>query len=398
MVNPLLEGQQFTFTVQLQGRLRSVEEFESMVVRTADDGGLIRLRDVGRVSLGGETYGIDAMDLQGVPQWVWRSISFGKQCHPGVGWCEGSVIAEFERTMPVGLNRKSFTTPLTSSTSRSKGVVNSLRDAVILVVLILFLFLQNWKATLVPAIAIPVALIGTFALVLAFGFSLNQLTLFGLVLATGLVVDDAITVVEDTSAKKAEGMTSVEAAMATMDELFSAVIATSLVKMAVFLPVLFFPGATGTIYKQFAATILFSIGISTFNALTFSPMLAALLLSRDTKELSKQQYATAGGCLGFVYGLLSAGGGAALALVPLVVGAVLGLVARQTRSTSLRLPGSVGGAMVGLILAGVSQSDSCRVVHPALAVLAGSSQSSSPPSTVITRPLKSAIPRSWSRC
>merc|ERR1711934_389034 len=107
-------------------------------------------------------------------------------------------------------------------------------------------------------------------------------------------VDDAITVVEDTSAKKAEGMTSVQAAMATMDELFSAVIATSLVKMAVFLPVLFFPGATGTIYKQFAATILFSIGISTFNALTFSPMLAALLLEQDTKELSKQQYATAG--------------------------------------------------------------------------------------------------------
>ena len=126
------------------------------------------------------------------------------------------------------------------------------------------------------------------ALVLAFGFSLNQLTLFGLVLATGLVVDDAITVVEDTSAKKAEGMTSVQAAMATMDELFSAVIATSLVKMAVFLPVLFFPGATGTIYKQFAATILFSIGISTFNALTFSPMLAALLLSKETKQLSNR--------------------------------------------------------------------------------------------------------------
>lgn len=127
----------------------------------------------------------------------------------------------------------------------------------VLVVLILFLFLQNWKATLVPGIAIPVALVGTFALVLGFGFSLNQLTLFGLVLATGLVVDDAITVIEDTSAKKAQGMSALQAAKSTMDELFSAVIATSLVKFAVFLPVLFFPGATGTIYKQFAATVIF---------------------------------------------------------------------------------------------------------------------------------------------
>ena len=114
-------------------------------------------------------------------------------------------------------------------------------------------------------------------------------------------------------------MTSVKAAMETMDELFGAVIATSLVKMAVFLPVLFFPGATGTIYKQFAATILFSIGISTFNALTFSPMLSALLLSKETKELSRQQYATAGVALGFVYGLLRAGNGSAAVIVPTVV-------------------------------------------------------------------------------
>ena len=148
---------------------------------------------------------------------------------------------------------------------------------VLLVILTVYVFLQNFRATLIPAVTIPVSLIGTFAVMLIFGFSINQISLFGLVLATGLVVDDAITVVEDTSAKKAEGRTAVQAAMETMDELFSAVIATSLVKMAVFLPVLFFPGATGTIYKQFAATILFSIGISTFNALTFSPMLSALL-------------------------------------------------------------------------------------------------------------------------
>ena len=351
---PSPDGQEFTFTVQLQGRLTTEEEFANIVLRTTDDGGLIRLRDVGRVSLGGETYGIDAMDLQGTPSVgvaVYQlSGSNAIQVSDGVK----DVIAEFERTLPVGLESQVIYDTTDFINQSIKGVTNSLRDAVILVVLILFLFLQNWKATLVPAIAIPVALIGTFALVLAFGFSLNQLTLFGLVLATGLVVDDAITVVEDTSAKKAEGLTSVQAAMATMDELFSAVIATSLVKMAVFLPVLFFPGATGTIYKQFAATILFSIGISTFNALTFSPMLAALLLTRDTKELSKQQYATAGGCLGFVYGLLSTGGGAALALVPLVVGALLGFVVGKLTGRPLRLPGAVGGAVVGLILAGVT--------------------------------------------
>ena len=266
------------------------------------------------LKLGGETYGIDAMDLKGTP-----SVGIAIYQLSGSNAIEVSngvkeVLNEFEQTLPVGLGVQKIYDTTDFINQSIKGVTNSLRDAVILVVLILFLFLQNWKATLVPAIAIPVALIGTFALVLAFGFSLNQLTLFGLVLATGLVVDDAITVVEDTSAKKAEGMTSVQAAMETMDELFGAVIATSLVKMAVFLPVLFFPGATGTIYKQFAATILFSIGISTFNALTFSPMLSALLLSKETKELSRNQYATAGVVLGFIYGLLSAGNGAAAAI------------------------------------------------------------------------------------
>ncbi|GIR23888.1 MAG: hypothetical protein CM15mP38_0710 [Synechococcus sp.] len=272
------------------------------------------------------------------------------------------MLNEFEQTLPVGLGVQKIYDTTDFINQSIKGVTNSLRDAVILVVLILFLFLQNWKATLVPAIAIPVALIGTFALVLAFGFSLNQLTLFGLVLATGLVVDDAITVVEDTSAKKAEGMTSVQAAMETMDELFGAVIATSLVKMAVFLPVLFFPGATGTIYKQFAATILFSIGISTFNALTFSPMLSALLLSKETKELSRNQYATAGVVLGFIYGLLSAGNGAAAVMIPTVIGGLIGFIASKISGLPLRLPFTVGGAAVGVITTGVIFSNPIPVV------------------------------------
>ncbi|WP_413441292.1 efflux RND transporter permease subunit [Synechococcus sp. MIT S1220] len=346
---PAPKGQEFTFTVQLQGRLTTPQEFENIILKTTDDGGLIRLKDVGRVSLGGEVYGIDALDLRGNPAVGVAIYQLTGSNAIVVSDGVKQVISDFEKTLPVGLEVENIFDVTDFINQSIKGVTNSLRDAVILVVLILFLFLQNWKATLVPAIAIPVALIGTFGLVLAFGFSLNQLTLFGLVLATGLVVDDAITVVEDTSAKKSEGLTAVQAAMETMDELFSAVIATSLVKMAVFIPVLFFPGATGTIYKQFAATILFSISISTFNALTFSPMLSALLLSRDTKELNRNQYAVAGVTLGFIYGLLSAGDGAARALIPTIIAAVVGFLASKVTSLPLRLPFALGGAVVGVV-------------------------------------------------
>jgi HAE1 family hydrophobic/amphiphilic exporter-1 len=359
---PAPEGQEYTLTVQLQGRLTSTEEFENIILRTTDAGGLVRLKDVGRVQLGGETYGIDAIDLKGSSSVGLAIYQLSGSNAIDVSNGVKDVLAEFEQTLPVGLGVQKIYDTTDFINQSIKGVTNSLRDAVILVVLILFLFLQNWKATLVPAIAIPVALIGTFALVLAFGFSLNQLTLFGLVLATGLVVDDAITVVEDTSAKKAEGMTSVQAAMETMDELFGAVIATSLVKMAVFLPVLFFPGATGTIYKQFAATILFSIGISTFNALTFSPMLSALLLSKETKDLSRQQYATAGVALGFVYGLLSAGNGSAAVIVPTVAGGLIGFIASKITGMPLRLPLAVGGAVVGLVITGVLFSNPLPVL------------------------------------
>ena len=359
---PAPEGQEYTLTVQLQGRLTSTEEFENIILRTTDAGGLVRLKDVGRVQLGGETYGIDAIDLKGSSSVGLAIYQLSGSNAIDVSNGVKDVLAQFEQTLPVGLGVQKIYDTTDFINQSIKGVTNSLRDAVILVVLILFLFLQNWKATLVPAIAIPVALIGTFALVLAFGFSLNQLTLFGLVLATGLVVDDAITVVEDTSAKKAEGMTSVQAAMETMDELFGAVIATSLVKMAVFLPVLFFPGATGTIYKQFAATILFSIGISTFNALTFSPMLSALLLSKETKDLSPQQYATAGVALGFVYGLLSAGNGSAAVIVPTVAGGLIGFIASKITGMPLRLPLAVGGAVVGLVITGVLFSNPLPVL------------------------------------
>ena len=304
---PAPEGQPYTFTVQLQGRLLSDADFEDLVLRNTSDGGLVQLKDVGRVSLGGETYDITATDLRGVP-----SVGVAVYQLSGSNALEVSsgvkeVLAEFEAGLPPGLKLDKIYDVTDFITASIQGVTNSLRDAVLLVVLILFLFLQDWKATLVPAIAIPVALVGTFAFVKVFGFSLNQLTLFGLVLATGLVVDDAITVIEGTASRRAEGLTALQAAKATMDELFGAVLATSLVLFAVFLPVLFFPGATGTIYKQFAATILFAIAISTFNALSFSPMLSALLLAREGEPPSRRTYAMAGVVLGSLYGLLVVG-------------------------------------------------------------------------------------------
>ena len=367
---PSPKGQEFTFTVQLQGRLRSVEEFENMIVRTADEGGIVRLRDVGSVQLGGESYAVSATDLQGVP-----SVGLAVYQLTGSNALEVSdgvkkVLAEFEKSMPIGMKMEKIYDNTDFITASIKGVVNSLRDAVILVVLILFLFLQNWKATLVPGIAIPVALIGTFGLVLAFGFSLNQLTLFGLVLATGLVVDDAITVIEDTSTKKSEGLSALEAAKSTMDELFSAIIATSLVKFAVFLPVLFFPGATGTIYKQFAATVIFSIAISTFNALTFSPMLSALLLARESKDPGRKVYAIAGTVIGFIYGLLVVGDGAALVLVPTIVGALIGLLLSRFLQREAVLPFTIGGAIAGLVLVGVSRILPV-IFYPALGLTLG---------------------------
>jgi HAE1 family hydrophobic/amphiphilic exporter-1 len=352
---PAPAGQQYTFTVQLQGRLRSTADFENLILRATGDGGVVRLRDVGRVSLGGETFAVEASDLRGVPSVGMAIYQLSGSNALDVSRGVEEVLGEFSTTMPVGMVVEKIYDNTDFVRASIQGVSSALRDAVILVVLVLFLFLQDWKATLVPAIAIPVALVGTFLGVLVFGFTLNQLTLFGLVLATGLVVDDAITIIENTATKKAGGLGALAAAKATMDELFGAVIATTLVLFAVFVPVLFFPGATGTIYRQFAATILFAIAISTFNALTFSPMLSALLLALEGDPPGRRPYAIAGGAVGFVYGLLAAGGSGALgAIGALAAGLVVGFGASLLSGLPLRLPFSLGGAVAGLVLAGVA--------------------------------------------
>jgi HAE1 family hydrophobic/amphiphilic exporter-1 len=351
---PAPPGQQFTLTVKLQGRLRSTSDFANLILRSTPDGGVLRLGDVGRVTLGGDTFSVEATDLRGVP-----SVGMAIYQRTGSNALEVArgveeVLREFADTMPVGMEMQKIIDNTDFVRASIDGVTNALRDAVILVVLVLFLFLQDWKATLVPAIAIPVALVGSFMGVLIFGFTLNQLTLFGLVLATGLVVDDAITIIENTATNKASGMGALAAAKATMDGLFGAVIATSLVLLAVFVPVLFFPGATGTIYQQFAATILFAVAISTFNALTFSPMLSALLLARDGDPPGRKAYAIAGAGVGFVYGLLAGGGGGTLAaLGALVAGLLVGFALRLATGLPLRLPLTIAGGVAGLLLPAV---------------------------------------------
>lgn len=367
---PAPQGQQFSFTVQLQGRLISESEFNNLIVAKTDEGSLVRLRDVGEARLGGENYALSATDKRDVPSvsMLVYQLSGTNALKTSAGIKE--VLDDFQASMPVGMKVEKIYDSTDFINASIQGVVSSLRDAVMLVVLILFLFLQDWKSTLVPGIAIPVALIGTFALVNAFGFSLNQLTLFGLILATGLVVDDAITVIEDTSTKKAEGKTAVQAAMGTMEELFSAVIATSVVLFAVFLPVLFFPGATGTIYKQFAATIIFSVAISTFNALTFSPMLSALLLGQEGVSPSRRTYAIAGGLIGFVYGILSAGSGVVGTLIATALGWLIGYVIKILTGLPLRLPFVIGGGVFGMLFAGVD-SPILPLIFAAVGVMVG---------------------------
>ena len=275
---PTNDGQTYQLTLRANGRLEDVSEFEDLVLKTEADGTLVYLRDVGRAELGAEDYGTFARyRRQG-------AIGYRIVQTPGTNALEAAnavkaAMAELSKDFPPGLTYSVPYDPSLFVVESSKEVISTLLQAIALVVLVLFLFLQNWRATLVPAVVIPVALIGTFAFIKAFNFSINSLTLFGLILATGMVVDDAIVVVEDIVGKIQEkGMRPHLAAIEAMRELTGAVIATSLVLLAVFIPVAFFPGTTGQLYRQFALTIAFSVVISTFNALSLTPALSALLI------------------------------------------------------------------------------------------------------------------------
>lgn len=278
---PNLPNQQYQLSISATGRLKNTEEFSDIVIKTASDGSLIKLRDVGRVELGAENYG-SALRFNGT-----RGIGLGVSQLPDanaldVAHAVKHALEELKPTFPPGLNYEIAFDTTSFIEAGTEEVIISLLIAIVLVIVIIYLFLQNWRSTLIPAIAIPVSLIGTFIFIKLLNFNINTLTLFGLTLATGLVVDDAIVVVEDVTRRIQEkGETPVKAAIAAMNELQGAVIASSMVLIAVFVPVAFFPGTTGQLYKQFALTIAFSITVSTFNALTLSPTLAAFLLKQE---------------------------------------------------------------------------------------------------------------------
>ena len=281
---PIKPGQDYQISVRAVGRLTEASEFDNIILKTNTDGTLVRLKDVGHSELGAEDYGSDLQydrhDAVG--------IGITQLYNANALQVDSRAIAELERLakrFPPGMKAEvAFDT--TDVVGESiKDVLSTLIEAIILVILVIFVFLQDWRTTIIPAVTIPVSLIGTFAFVKLLGFSINTLTMFGITLATGLVVDDAIVVIENIERHIQEGETdSHKAASAAMKEVAGAVIATSLVLVAVFVPVAFFPGTTGILFRHFALTIAFSITISTFNALTLTPALSAILLGRQHGE------------------------------------------------------------------------------------------------------------------
>ncbi|WP_394822500.1 efflux RND transporter permease subunit [Pendulispora albinea] len=275
---PAVTGQQFQVSVRAVGRFKDAEEFNDLILKATSDGTLVRLRDVGHAELGAEDYSLTAV-YQNI-----SSVGMGIIQLPGANALDVAhqVKAELDRlskNFPPGMKYKvAFdSTPFVEASIHD--VVETLAIAIVLVIATIFLFLATWRSTFIPAITIPVSLIGTFAFVKAFGFTINTLTLFGITLATGLVVDDAIVVIENIERfMREKHMSAREAAGAAMQEVFGAVVATSLVLIAVFVPMAFFPGTTGRIYRQFSVTIAISVAISAFNAITLTPALCALLL------------------------------------------------------------------------------------------------------------------------
>ncbi len=281
---PIKAGQQFQISVRAIGRLSEPAQFDNIILKTNADGTLVRLRDVGRAELGAEDYSTD--------------LIYNGRDSVGIGITQLSTanaldvdrraLAELERLskhFPPGMKYENAFDTTDAVSASIKDVLFTLLEAIALVILVIFIFLEDWRSTIIPAVTIPVSLIGTFAFVKLLNFSVNTLTLFGITLATGLVVDDAIVVIENIERHIQEGEHStIKATSAAMKEVTGAVIATSLVLVAVFVPVAFFPGTTGILYRQFALTIAFSISISAFNALTLSPALSALLLGRTHGE------------------------------------------------------------------------------------------------------------------
>src|ERR1700755_2135917 len=274
---PAPKGQEYTYTARAQGRLTTPEEFGEIIIRQQSDGGTVRLKDVARAELGAQTYNTRGR-LNGKPAAVVSVYQLpGTNALAAVNGVK-KLLETLKQRFPAGLDYVISLDTTQPVTAGIREMVKTLVEALGLVILVVYLFLQSWRATLIPLLAVPVSLIGTFILFPLLGFSINTLSLFGLVLAIGLVVDDAIIVVEAVEHHIDEGMTPKDAALKAMEEISGPVIGIALVLSAVFVPTAFIPGITGRLYQQFAVTIAISVILSAFNALTLSPALSALLL------------------------------------------------------------------------------------------------------------------------
>src|SRR5579884_2172367 len=294
---PVPAGQQFTYTVRTQGRLVTPEDFGNIILRSNPDGSTLRLKDVARIELGAQFYNMQGR-YNGKPSAVLACYQL-----PGSNAVDAAKnlrarIAQLSKRFPSDLAYRVSLDTTASVTAGMKEILWTLLEALGLVVLVVYLFLQGWRATLIPLLAVPVSLIGTFAVFPMLGFSINTLSLFGLVLAIGLVVDDAIVVVEAVERHIEEGMAPRDAALRAMSEVSGPVVAIALILTAVFVPTVFIPGITGRLYQQFAVTTAISVLISAFNALSLSPALAALLLKPRKKR---------GGPLGWFFGWFNRG-------------------------------------------------------------------------------------------
>ena len=287
---PIDKNQQYQISVNVIGRLTTPDQFDNIVLKNTPNG-LVLLKDIGHAELGAENYSTD-LKYNGYP-----AVGLGIQQLSNANALTvdkeaKAALAQLAKQFPPGLKYAIAFDTTTVVGDSIREVLQTLLEAVGIVIVVIFFFLQDWRATIIPAATIPVSLVGTFAFIKIFGFSINSLTLFGITLATGLVVDDAIVVIENVQRHISEGATDPHVATSqAMGEVTGAVIATSLVLIAVFVPVSFFPGTTGILYRQFALTIAFSIAISAFNALTLSPALSAILLRREQHH---------GGLLGLV--------------------------------------------------------------------------------------------------
>jgi hydrophobe/amphiphile efflux-1 (HAE1) family protein len=279
---PAPKGQEYTYSVRAQGRLTTPEEFGEIILRESPDGGIVRVSDVARMELGSQDYSLVGR-INGKPGAVIALYQL-----PGSNAVEAArgvrkVMEEAKKRFPQDVDYVVSLDTTASVTEGIKEIVTTIGIAILLVAIVVYIFLQGWRATLIPLLAVPVSLIGTFVFFPLLGFSINTLSLFGLVLAIGLVVDDAIVVVEAVERHIEEGLDPKSAALKAMEEISGPLVGIALVLATVFVPTIFIPGITGRLYQQFAATIAISVILSAFNALTLSPALAALLLKPRTE-------------------------------------------------------------------------------------------------------------------